>query len=211
MATKTRDTDTAVLDHPGEPVVADQSPVMLIGMGRGQTGKSCFTRWAIDRARNAGREVIPADGDRSNATLTSYYKDAARPRSAHDPDVFEWITGLIEKMALDRTSVALDLGGGDRTLEAYSREFPLLEFCQEDGIRLVRAEQHPRVGVRRHTPDRRQLLALPRVERAQRDELHRLPPRPELREGGQVLRLRDATRSEQRDSHRRARRELRIE
>jgi hypothetical protein len=118
-------------------VAAQQAPVLFIAYGRGQSGKSSFTRLLIDRARNAGREVIAADGDRSNATLTSYYRDASRPQSADDPDMHEWITGLVERMANDRVSVALDCGGGDRVMQNYSAEFPLLGFCREHGIRLV--------------------------------------------------------------------------
>lgn len=112
-------------------------PVLFVAYGRGQSGKSSLTRLLIDRARNAGREVIAADGDRSNATLTSYYRDASRPQSADDPDMHEWITGLVERMATDRISVALDFGGGDRAMQVYSAEFPLLAFCREHGIRLV--------------------------------------------------------------------------
>jgi hypothetical protein len=114
------------------------SPCLLFGLGRGQTGKSSFARWAIDRAGQAGREVVPADGDRSNATLSSYYPAASHPSSAHDADVRSWITGLVERIATERTaSVVLDLGGGDRTMEDYAREFPLVDFCQEHAIRLV--------------------------------------------------------------------------
>lgn len=112
-------------------------PVLFVAYGRGQSGKSSFTRLLIDRARNAGRDVIAADGDRSNATLTSYYGDASRPASADDPDMHEWITGLVERMARDRVSVALDFGGGDRAMQVYSAEFPLVGFCREHGIRLV--------------------------------------------------------------------------
>jgi len=138
MASKPKDiADTAVLDRPNPGPIADNSPVLMVGLGRGQTGKSVFARWAIDRARNADRPVVAADGDKSNATLTSYYKDASRPRSADDSDVHAWITDLLEKIASDQVSVALDLGGGDRTLEEYAREFPIVEFCEAHSIRLL--------------------------------------------------------------------------
>lgn len=133
---KARETTDAVLDVPTDPD-AIPCPALVVAQGRGQSGKSVWTRWVIDRARDAGRPVIAADGDRSNATLSSYYKDASRPSSADDPDVHAWITELVERMAVDRVSVALDLGGGDRMMEQYARAFPIAEFCEEAGVRLV--------------------------------------------------------------------------
>ena len=112
-------------------------PVLLIGLGRGRTGKSTALRLLLDRARSQGRPVIPADGDRSNATLTSYYADATRPRSAEDEDVRVWLTEILDRMVSDRVSVVLDLGGGDRTLAAFGRDLGLVEFCQAVGVRAV--------------------------------------------------------------------------
>jgi hypothetical protein len=114
-----------------------ETPVFLVGFGRGRTGKSTTLNWAIGRARAVNRKIIVADGDRSNATLATYYPDASRPRSAEDEDVRVWLTGLLDIMAEERQSLALDLGGGDRTLASFGRDLALVEFCQAVGARPV--------------------------------------------------------------------------
>ncbi len=124
-----------LVNHIPAPEVAEAvKPVLVVPLGRGQCGKSVFLRHGIDRARNAGREIIVADGDRSNQTLSAYYDDAVRAESAEDADIHVWITGLLEKAATDRVSVALDMAGGDRVLESYSKELPIVEFCNDAGI-----------------------------------------------------------------------------
>jgi Mrp family chromosome partitioning ATPase len=67
-------------DGSGVTVAAD--PVLLVGLGRGRVGKSTVLRFAIERARNAGRDVIVADGDMRNPTLSGVFPDARRPHSA---------------------------------------------------------------------------------------------------------------------------------
>jgi len=112
-------------------------PVFLVGLGRGRVGKSTGLRLLIDRARHAGRKVLAADGDRSNATLAAYYPDVTRPRSAEDDDLRVWLTELLDRAATERVSVALDLGGGDPILAKYGRDLGLVEFCESVGIRPV--------------------------------------------------------------------------
>src|SRR5690349_12941651 len=105
-----------------ESISTRGTPTFLVAAGRGRTGKTTGLTYIVERARNAGREVIPADGDRSNQTLSAFFKDAARPRSAEDDDVHTWITSLLDRMAQERVSVVLDLGGGDRTINIYGRD-----------------------------------------------------------------------------------------
>lgn len=115
------------------PTLTTAPPVLACGEGRGRVGKSTLLRWVIDRARNAGRLVTVADGDRNNATLTAYYRDACRPVSAEQEDAKAWLTSLLNGMAEDQRSVVLDLGGGDRLLAEYGRDLALVEFCRDIG------------------------------------------------------------------------------
>src|SRR5438270_3414790 len=119
------------------PVDTEQKPIFLVGFGRGRVGKSTFCRLVLDRAHHAGRQtVLAADGDRSQ-TLASYYPSALKPDSAEDEDVGKFLTNILDKIALERVSVVLDLGGGDKSLATYGRQLELVEFCLENGIRPV--------------------------------------------------------------------------
>lgn len=121
--------DVVVMDR------AEQAePVLMIGLGRGRVGKSTVLRWAIERARNAGRDVVVADGDGRNPTLSGFYRDARRPVSGEPADVRDWLTDLLNEVAERRVSMVLDLGGGDRALEEFGRDLALVEFCQAVGI-----------------------------------------------------------------------------
>ena len=46
---------------------------LIVLLGRGRTGKTTEARWAADRAIQAGRPVILADGDRTNRSLSAFY------------------------------------------------------------------------------------------------------------------------------------------
>ena len=118
----------------GGPVLTKRAPVLAVRLGRGRTGGTTFLDWLIQRARNQGREVIVADGDRRNADLAALYPgQAMQPPSDDTGDVKEWITSVLIRMAETEQSVALDLGGGDRVLAEYGRDLALVEFCQESG------------------------------------------------------------------------------
>ena len=118
----------------GPTVLTKRAPVLAVRLGRGRTGGTTFLDWLIQRARNQGREVIIADGDRRNADLAGLYPgQAMQPPSDDTGDVKEWITSVLIRMAEMARSVALDLGGGDRVLAEYGRDLALVEFCQETG------------------------------------------------------------------------------
>src|ERR1700761_6968712 len=51
----------------------DKRPVMGIRLGRGRTGGSTFVDMLIQRARAGGRDVVIADGDLRNSTLSTLY------------------------------------------------------------------------------------------------------------------------------------------
>ena len=116
----------------GPTALTKRAPVLAVRLGRGRTGGTTFLDWVIQRARNQGREVIIADGDRRNADLAGLYPGhAMQPPSDDTGDVKEWITSVLIRMAETEQSVALDLGGGDRVLAEYGRDLALVEFCQE--------------------------------------------------------------------------------
>lgn len=108
-------------------------PVLAVRLGRGRTGGTTGLSWLIDRARSQGRNIIAADGDRRNATLASFYPDALQPASDDTADVRDWITTVLDQMIETRSSVALDLGGGDRVLADYGRDLAIVEYCMEMG------------------------------------------------------------------------------
>ena len=130
-----RDTaDTEVIEA-GPPVVA--APKLVVPQGRGARGKSVFVRWAAERAVRAGRPVLVADGDRTNATLAAFFQEVTRPPSPDGDAVTAWLSALLDAQTEHRASLLLDLGGGDLVLKEYARDLGLVEFCDGFGIEPV--------------------------------------------------------------------------
>ena len=50
-----------------------------------------------------------------------------------------WLSSELDRMALEGTSAVLDLGGGDRVVQEYSRDLEIGEFCADQGIGLLEA------------------------------------------------------------------------
>lgn len=108
--------------------------VLAVRLGRGRTGGTTGLDWLIQRASKAGRDIIVADGDKRNATLSRLYNGKGmHPPSDEVADVKDWISTVLDKMAMAEASVALDLGGGDRVLQEYGRDLELVEFCNHIG------------------------------------------------------------------------------
>lgn len=125
-------------DAPFDPVPAPgRRPKLVLPMGRGSRGKTLLSRWMIDRAMNAGRHPLPADGDRTNQTLARYFSHAVSPPSADDADVRGWIAGLVEAQLAHGHDTVLDLGGGDLTMKAIAREMDLLGWLAGLGVDVV--------------------------------------------------------------------------
>lgn len=112
-------------------------PKLFLLLGRGSRGKTLLARWVIDRAANAGRTVIPADGDRTNRTLARFFSGAVSPASADDADVRSWVAGLVEALLAGGHDTLLDLGGGDLILKGLAREMDLLAWLTSAGIDVV--------------------------------------------------------------------------
>src|SRR3954453_3101926 len=92
-------------------------PVLAVGLGRGFGGKSTVLSELVWRARNQGRDVIVADGDARSTTLSDLFPGKAmQPPSQALPDVKLWLSQVLNRMAKERRSAVLDLGGGDRVL-----------------------------------------------------------------------------------------------
>ncbi|NOG73513.1 hypothetical protein [Roseicella sp. DB1501] len=121
--------DVPLLDAP-----AETAPVLMVGLGRGGSGKSLLLAEAVWRAHNQGRPVIVADGDARSKTLLGLFPDALTPVSEELPDVKAFLSSLLNRMAKERRSAVLDLGGGDRSLLEYGRDLRLVEFCARRGI-----------------------------------------------------------------------------
>ncbi len=113
--------------------------VLAIRMGRGRTGGSTLADWMVQCARHAGRQVVIGDGDLRNPTLAGLYPPgsaggATQPLTDETADVKDWITRGIGEVVASRSSLVLDLGGGDRVLSEYGRDLGLVEFCELNGI-----------------------------------------------------------------------------
>lgn len=75
-------------DGAGEPT---SGVVLAVGLGRGFGGKSTGLAELVWRARNAGREVIVADGDPRSRTLAGMFEGAMHPPTEELPDVKAWL------------------------------------------------------------------------------------------------------------------------
>ncbi|MBN3868008.1 P-loop NTPase family protein [Gluconobacter kondonii] len=120
-----------------EEHIGTRPPVFLFPTGRGNRGKTFFTRWVVEDARNMGREVIVADGDCTNQTLSAYFPDASSPSSADQVTVTKWFEELIEAQIKSRKSLIVDFGAGDRTLKHAAHDLSLDTFLSHHGIRPV--------------------------------------------------------------------------
>ena len=106
-------------------------------LGRGRTGKTTWARWAVERARLAGRLVQVADGDRNNATLGSFYPDASSPAASDDVTVTAWMEDLAERTILSRGRLVLDMGGGDRSFATVAERHGFSDVLPAEGVDLT--------------------------------------------------------------------------
>src|SRR5208282_6003182 len=117
-------------------------PRQVVLCGRGVHGKSWLVRWAGGRAIARGREVVIADADRTNPTLSAYFDRVVTPPSSDDADMRDWYA---------------DLGGGDLLLKQLAREIGLVPFLERHAVRPV--------AVHLLGPDRDDLAYLHDMER----------------------------------------------
>lgn len=113
-------------------------PRFVTAGGRGKTGKSTTLAIAIQRALDAGKDPIIADGDLNNASLRSRFGEAAcQPPSDKPHDVFRWVCGLVDRQVEEQCSVYLDLGGGNQALKVWAREMEPVTTLAEFGVEFV--------------------------------------------------------------------------
>ena len=128
--------------HDMTEVASDRAPVLAVRFGRGRTGGTTFLGYLIQRARRDGREILIADGDRNNATLSGLYPPgmpggALQPRSGEIADASGWVTEVISRMASERVSMVLDMGGCDKVLSEHANDMALPAFCASSGVRTL--------------------------------------------------------------------------
>lgn len=116
---------------------AEGRPKLILLLGRGSRGKTLLARWMLGRAEDAGRETLAGDGDRTNQTLSRFYRLTTSPPSADDAEVRGWVASLVEAQISGQFNLVLDMGGGDLTLKALAREMELLAWLTSLGIDLV--------------------------------------------------------------------------
>ena len=112
---------------------ADQ-PKMVVTHGRGGTGKSTGVRILKERAEEAGRPVVIADADRTNATLGAFYEGVERPDHPDEKTVADWLDELVNTQAETRMSLLLDMGGGDQVFKRFAASLDLAALLQAEGI-----------------------------------------------------------------------------
>jgi hypothetical protein len=121
-------------------VSAAEKAKLIVTHGRGGTGKSTFVRILAERAQDAGRDVVMADADRTNATLAAFFKDVIRPEYPDDKTVTDWLDDLVNQQAEDRMTVILDMGGGDQVFKRFAASLELASLL--DGADIMPVALH---------------------------------------------------------------------
>lgn len=132
------ESETAILTAgDAGPQAAPAQPLCVVPLGRGTRGKTWWVRWAIGHALAQGREVVIADADRTNATLSAFFDSVVTPPSADEADMRDWFAAFVERQIADRFNALIDLGGGDLILKQLAREIGLTTFLENHAIRPV--------------------------------------------------------------------------
>jgi hypothetical protein len=127
MAMK-RDAGSPVAELEHDIADITDKPRMVIAGGRGKTGKSTLLRYAIEQCLARGGEPVIADADRTNPTLTAFFPHSTRPQSTENDDVRLWLDALVDGQIDSRSTIYLDLGGGDQMLKQWTRDMDIGPF-----------------------------------------------------------------------------------
>jgi polynucleotide 5'-kinase involved in rRNA processing len=65
-------------------------PKVWLTIGRGKTGKTTLIRFLVEETIGAGRQVVIADVDRTNATLANYFVGVQRPPATRAASLRGW-------------------------------------------------------------------------------------------------------------------------
>jgi hypothetical protein len=83
----------------------------------------------------AGSQVLLADIDQTNATLSSYVDGVQRPLAGGEDAATAWLEKLLSRTMQQKASALIDLGGGDTTLRRLVAEVPdLVASLETAGI-----------------------------------------------------------------------------
>jgi len=111
------------------------TPLLLLAIGRGGSGKTVMETVLIERARRAGRTVRVADLDRTNQSLSHYFADAATAPDATDEAILMASEHFVDGLVGDRVSGVMDLGGGDLVGTRILHELGIVEFLSEHDVK----------------------------------------------------------------------------
>jgi hypothetical protein len=113
-------------------------PKIVLAAGRGRVGKTKLLRWLAEESFGAGSRFVLADIDPSNAMLSAYAENVARPDTDDPAGVRAWLLDLLRYAAAEKQSVLVDLGGGDTTLRTLMGEVPgLVAALEGEGLATV--------------------------------------------------------------------------
>ena len=112
---------------------------IIFWTGRGKTGKTTGIRWAAETAVANKRSLLMADMDPTNDTFSKYVANVSRPPEASDPAIaLKWLDKLLQHALQQRTSLLVDLGGGDTTLRRLVTQLPdLVAMFEAQGFAVV--------------------------------------------------------------------------
>ena len=113
------------------------APLFILPLGRGTRGKTWWVRWVVGRALAQGREIVIADADRTNATLSAFFQGVVTPPSADDAEMRDWFAAFVERQIEEQFNALIDLGAGDLILKQLAREIGLTAFLERFAIRPV--------------------------------------------------------------------------
>ena len=115
-------------------VIPLHKPKLVVAHGRGGSGKSTVLRYLAERAQDAGREIVIADADRTNATLAAFFEGVVRPEHGEEVIVADWLDALVTQQAEEQLTVLLDMGGGDQVFDRFAREVQLADLMASAGV-----------------------------------------------------------------------------
>src|SRR3954462_14921209 len=101
-----------------QPEVDEEEVPVWLTIGRGKTGKTTLIRFLVEETMGAGRQVLIADVDRTNATLTSYFEGVQRPPEGDESSVSAWLEKLLTFAMAQKLSAYIDLGGSEHGRDA---------------------------------------------------------------------------------------------
>ena len=108
-------------------------PKLVVAYGRGGAGKSTGLRFLIERAKDAGRDLVIADAD-PRATLGSYYGNILKPTHSEEVVVTDWLDSLVNHQAEMPMTVVLDRNGGDQVFGRFASSLGLTDLLASVSI-----------------------------------------------------------------------------